>query len=960
MTSNDVRDGALQAARPTSGDLVDRFLAGKLRSALFGTAEVLHLGRLRIDGSLGRGGMGAILSAFDPVLDRHVAVKTLHPALADDREQLLREARMLAKLSHANVVSVYDVVEDATGLYLVMERVDGGDLRAWLAQPRTWREVVALFIQIGHGLAAAHALGIAHCDVKPDNVVVSAGRPRLIDFGLARGRAEAASTAGTPAYLAPERVAGGGGTPAADQYAFFASLVEAIEGQRPAPGVAWARTPAWLERVARRGLDPDPARRFPDMPAAVAALTPRRTATKVAIGAAAVAVVGLTATVLVMRARAQAAAAACQGASAQLATVWSPARRAAIAEAFAATAAPDAAAVWAKVDARLDAHAARWVELRTASCRATRVRHEQSATLLDLSMRCFDRDLATLAGMTALFAAPDAIVVGKAAKIAGELADLDACVDPVALNRAVPLPTDPAARARLAALEARYQDDQNLERRGQHQAALAASDALVDEARALAYAPLTVRVLVLRGALQATLGDPAAAEQTFREAASAAAQAKDDPRVAEIWIRVMELVAQQGRYDDALTLEPVAATSAERVPDDLAIQGRLANALGGIYLAKARYPEAFTAYERALTIQRQIGEAGNPALTPALANLGLARWYAGDAAGARRDLREALDRMVAELGPDHSSVAYVHQNLGDLGRQLGDGTEAIAHYREAIRIWAASLGPDHPNLAYPYEQLALLEAKRAELPAARVDAERALALREAGLGPTHPLVPQTLTVVAEVALAEGTPAGLARADAALARALEILDGLGQAGRRQLPYTLEARSKVAEERGQLRSALRDRQRVLAVRRETQGPRHTETLAAQGQVARTQLALGDLAAADATLGEAIANVDEQLGAGAAWFYVTRAEIKTQRGRHAEAVTLYQQALAAAGATDPDQTLALRFAMIRAQHAAGARAEAVAAATQLHGELDDQHPTLTAALDAWLADHGTARSR
>jgi serine/threonine protein kinase len=141
--------------------------------------------------------MGAIVSAFDPVLDRHVAVKSLHAAHAD-RAQLLREARMLAKLNHANVVAVYDVVEDADGLYLVMERIEGGDLRAWLAQPRRWREVVALFVQLGHGLAAAHALGITHCDVKPENVVVSGDRPRLIDFGLARKPSDGPSHAGTP------------------------------------------------------------------------------------------------------------------------------------------------------------------------------------------------------------------------------------------------------------------------------------------------------------------------------------------------------------------------------------------------------------------------------------------------------------------------------------------------------------------------------------------------------------------------------------------------------------------------------------------------------------------------------------------------------------------------------------------------------------------------------------------
>ncbi|MBK9034817.1 MAG: serine/threonine protein kinase [Myxococcales bacterium] len=913
MASNDDHDGTLRAARPAAGDLVDRMLAGKLRAALFGAPAELQLGRLRIEGSLGRGAMGAILSAFDPVLDRHVAVKSLHPDHRDDRDQLLREARMLAKLSHANVVAIYDVVEDADGLYLVMEQLDGGDLRAWLEQPRTWREIVALFIQIGHGLAAAHALGIAHCDVKPENIVVADGRPRLIDFGLARRRTDAPSSAGTRAYLAPERVAGGGGSAAADQYAFFASLVEAIEGQRPGDGARWARTPAWLERVARRGLEPDPARRFPDMTAAVAALAPTPLRTKVVIGVAVATVAGLTAVVLTQRARAAAAREVCQGAEAQVASVWTEAGRATAAAAFTATGVADADAVWAQVDARLDRYVADWVRLRTASCKATRVHHDQSADVLDLSMRCFDRQLAALTSVTTLFADPNPTVVQRAVRTVGELGDLDACVDPVALTRAVPLPTGDAARAQLRALEARFDAQQHLERRGQHQEALAASDGLVDDVRALGYAPLTARVLLLRAALQVTLGDPGAAEQTFRAAASAAAQAQDDAKVAEVWIRVLDLLAQQGRLDDALTLEPVAVTSAERVPDELAIQGRLYNTLGGIYLAKARYPDAYRAYERALALQRQLGADGNPALTPALANLGLARWYAGDPRGALRDLQEALERMQVELGPDHSSVAYVHQNLADIYRQLGDGDQAAPHYQEVIRIWQQSLGAEHPNLAYPYEQLALLASRRGDFATARADVDLALGLRERGLGPDHPLVPQTLTVVAEIGLAEDTPASRARATHAVARAMTTLTALGEAGKRQIVYTLESRAQLAERRRDHKAALRDRQAALAIRIDTLGADHPDTGMSHAHVAASWLALGDLAQADRSLARALAIYDAHPGvhdADAIALRVTRGDLAARQHRDADATALYQQALAHLDPTDP------RAAPIRAR--------------------------------------------
>ncbi|MBK7197777.1 MAG: tetratricopeptide repeat protein [Myxococcales bacterium] len=921
MASNHPPPGALAAARPAAGDLVDRVLAAKLRAALFGAGATVQLGRLRIDGSLGRGAMGAILSAFDPVLDRHVAVKSLHAA-HDDRDQLLREARMLAKLNHANVVSIYDVVEDADGLYLVMERVDGGDLRAWLAQPRRWREVVALFVQVGHGLAAAHALGIAHCDVKPENVVVSAGRPRLIDFGLARKRTDAPSHAGTRAYLAPERVAGGGGSPAADQYAFFASLVEAIEGARPAGAARWRRMPAWLERVCRRGLDPDPARRFPDMPAAVAALTPTPLRTKLLVaGAISTAVVAVALAVAARRSPPAADGRVCQGADALVASAWSPARRAAMAAAFAATGAPDAAAIWAKVEPRLARRAADWVRLRTASCTATRLHREQSVALLDFSMACFDRQLAALTAVTALFATADPAVVKRAATIVGELDDLAACVDPDALRRAVPLPPGADAPARLATLEAGLDAARNLERRGRHREALAETDALLELARGFGHAPLTVRVLLLRAALQATLGELATAEATLRAAASAAAAAHDDRRVAEVWIRVLDLLAQQGRYDDALTLEPVAVTSAERVPDDLPIQGRLHNTLGGVYLAKARYRDAFTQYEQALAIQRRIGADGNPALTPALANLGLARWYAGDPRGARADLEEALARMRADLGPDHSSLGYVHQNLGDIQRQLGDGGAATPHYQEAIRIWTASLGADHANLAYPYEQLALLAARAGDVATAQEDVAQALALRERHLGAEHPLVPQTLTVVAEIGLADGSRAGLARADAAVARAIAILTKLGPAGQRQLPYALESRAQLAERRHDLAAALRDREASLAIRVATLGEAHHDTGLSHAQLGRTLLARRALAAADRSFARALAIFDpEPTSAGDAIAMVEgRAEVSAARGRHAEAVALYQDAVARATRVGSPRLPEIRAALARAQAAA-----------------------------------------
>src|SRR5688572_23661419 len=138
---------------------------------------------------LGEGGMGIVLACEDADLGRPVALKLVrsdvdHPAY---RDRLLREAQAMARLEHPNVVKVYEVGSDRGRLFVAMELVDGQTLSAWLREPRSWREVVDMFLQIGEGLAAAHAAGLVHRDFKPDNVLVDrTHRARVADFGLAR------------------------------------------------------------------------------------------------------------------------------------------------------------------------------------------------------------------------------------------------------------------------------------------------------------------------------------------------------------------------------------------------------------------------------------------------------------------------------------------------------------------------------------------------------------------------------------------------------------------------------------------------------------------------------------------------------------------------------------------------------------------------------------------------------
>ncbi len=289
-----------------------------------------RVGRYEIAGELGRGGMGVVYTARDLTLDRHVALKLLH-ARRDEAAQarLLREAQVMAKLAHPNVVPVFELASWHDDLYLVMELVSGVTLEAWLkAAKHSRREILASFIQAGRGLAAAHAAGVVHRDFKPANVLVGVdGRVRVTDFGLSRpGPAldlpplasplvtREGTLVGTVVYMSPEQLDGKPATEASDQFSFCVSLAEALSGQRPFEGDSWSTLavshaqkprlasaiPARVRSVLRRGLAIDPRRRFTSMTTLLNALEraqvvgwPAAIGTGVAAMAACALIVGL-------------------------------------------------------------------------------------------------------------------------------------------------------------------------------------------------------------------------------------------------------------------------------------------------------------------------------------------------------------------------------------------------------------------------------------------------------------------------------------------------------------------------------------------------------------------------------------------------------------------------------------------------------------------------------------------
>ncbi|MGF1467326.1 MAG: serine/threonine-protein kinase [Sandaracinaceae bacterium] len=286
-----------------------RLARESVRASLFpGMAPRPRIGRYEIRSRLGSGGMGLVMAAYDPHLDREVAIKLLRSDGEDTEEghaRLRREARVIARLRHPNVVTVHDAGVHEGRLYVVMELVRGRSLRDWIAKARPWPAIVALLLQAGRGLAAAHEAGLVHRDVKPANVLVDrGGSVKVVDFGLARPPTagepgaphdvgllitQTGAIVGTPAYMAPEHLLGGTVDERSDQFAYGVTFYEALFRRRPVDGATFAElrhrlltepirfppatgVPRPVLDVLARSLARQPEDRFPTMSALLAAL----------------------------------------------------------------------------------------------------------------------------------------------------------------------------------------------------------------------------------------------------------------------------------------------------------------------------------------------------------------------------------------------------------------------------------------------------------------------------------------------------------------------------------------------------------------------------------------------------------------------------------------------------------------------------------------------------------------
>ncbi|MEO8700936.1 MAG: serine/threonine-protein kinase [Kofleriaceae bacterium] len=668
-----------------------------------------RLGHFEIVGRLGEGGMGLVFEARDSVLGRRVALKLLHPATSGGvlaPARLLREAQALAKLSHPNVVTVYEVGAVGDDQFIAMELVEGVTLLEWMATPRDWRAVLDVFIAVGHGLAAVHALGLVHRDFKPSNVLVDMrGVPKLGDFGLVGaiddpdapapvpvnasdpGLTTPGTVMGTPAYMAPEQKRGEPVDARADQFSFAKSLREAM-------------LPASLEPILARAMSDEPDDRYPTMDALLADLSrARRGRARVWVAAGVVTVVIVVVIAAWIVGRSSKAAAAedpCARPTVRMAAVWGEPRRSAL-ESHLATIDPvfgkQRFALAAPV---LDRGAERWQELQVEACQMTKD-GRQSSDLLDRRMTCLDRALFEL-GETAgaLERATDGKTLDRAQRAATVLPTLEACADVEVLRDQLPLPKDPLKRGEINALAREIINiDVTVRTSGTRTGAVDRARGAVELARTLGDSQSLAAALRALAAIHHENEHWVFELATLREAAVAAADAHDDRMSAELASKQLAALISAENKKEAAGFLPAADAANTRFKA-VDLKSAFVAQKARLLAMTKHVPEA-----RAL-LDALIAEVTAAKLTSQA--LALRRTRADVAEIAQEfptmesEMRALIPLFEEAYGKDHPEVGEAHRALGVAMFKQRRFPEAELELREDVRIGESRLGPS-PRLA---------------------------------------------------------------------------------------------------------------------------------------------------------------------------------------------------------------------------------------------------------------------
>jgi len=834
---------------------------------------------------LGEGGMGRVYRARDLRLGRDLAIK-LHTAISVEPggDRLRREATALARLTHPNVVTVYEVGTWGDHPWVAMEYVLGGTARSWLrAASRTPREILALYLAAGRGLAAAHAAGLVHRDFKPDNVLVGDdGRICVADFGLARDQGatdpstpsnapvlpditRTGTVMGTPAYMAPEQRTGEVVGPAADQFAFAIALWEALSGERPFAGETEAELAAAvashqiqpparridrrIERALRRALEVDPEARWPSMTALLAELSrdrSRQRAAAIAIAGVVLAIAGTGALVL----RREAVVCAATAAD----TIWTPQRRDAVRAALGKHA---SAGDVTRVVAFVDDWVGKWRDQRVVACEATHERATQSPELLDLRNFCLDRAGVALEATLGSLEALPADAIDRASELAHALPRLEDCADVPRLSGRAPPPSDPAVRERLATLTAMLARVKVWGAAGDFTRSLVEARTAVALADSLGPASAAEAQLALAGALYGA-GDTRELLATYERAAHLAATARDDDLVAKAWIAALETVALRlEKPGEADRLVATAEAAVARAGDRPELRVGLLRGRGDLLALRDDHRGALAVFHQALAIGEPLYGVDSDETRPLLHRLANAHLQLRELDRARALLARVVAIVEQHHGPRHRDLGVLLTTRGGLEATAGDFAAARVTFEQALAHKEQTLGKDHAALLPTLVSLADVLEWLNEIDAAKRYAMRAIALAERSLGPEHPKVAQAYGMLAGIEMWRGdwvaAEQALARATAIEATGEELVT---------LSFTLAKLARARVQHGDFDGGRKILQRALRIATKP-GPETMEVAMVLETLGNLELSAGDLEAAEAALRRAKAIVERVAG-------------------------------------------------------------------------------------------------
>ena len=880
------------------------------------------IGRYTVLEMVGSGGVGVVYAAYDPDLDRKVAVKRLRrsklvghtEAVNQRRTRLIREAQALARLSHPNVIPVYEVATFDDQIYVTMEFVEGVTLREWIAeQPRTWSEIVGMYVQAARGLAAAHAADIVHRDFKPDNVRVgSDGRARVLDFGLAAPLRESELDAhrstsdpdsgdpiwsdstsgerrpdyldaieksspvtregqvmGTPAYMAPEQAAGALVDARSDQFSFCVALYEALYGVRPfrgrfddvrryrdlsraraLPGRRPEDLPSEIERVLVRGLSLIPERRFLHMDALIDELSSvARGSRRLWWVPISTMLIAMFAVVAFYERRSAPTVASCDDGQGMLVGVWDESVATDLEAIVSRSTQPYSIETWKSAARGLDEWAKQWSRARVRACEATHVQKQQSPQLLEQQIACLDLQLIRVEGTVAALRKLET--------------QPDALLERLTMMSLPSLDTCAAANV--------------LER----QTLVPTDETTADEAAQLRQSLAAIEGLLGVGEYDQAL---ARGETTLLSATKLGFEPLTAEAQLLIGLALHESHAEGPRTEQLLR---EAAWSGQRSGHH-AVVVRASAALADLFGedGKIETAEIWAGLARASLAHY----GSDPSIEPQVRrNLGSLAVTAGDYETALVEYGRALE-LARERGGEysHDYIAALRA-IGDAQRELGRYQEASASLGRARMLASATLGAKHPMIPGVLDALANVEASQRKFGPALELHLAALAINEEIFGTQHSQVAKNLNNLAIIYDETGR---YAEAVETLTRARVILVQELGTEHPDVAFVDVNLGSALQNLGRQEEAVHRYESALAVLQDRLGPTHMAVGVTLQNLGSARAALGDNAGALADFERASEVLEQTFGDT----HPALASLEMNRARALRSLERHDEALAA----------------------------------------------------------------